>query len=150
LNLKLNTQKRQAEIKFCDGHFICGNFFISPFSKGSPSGENALELLNDSRSYLPFEIAESELSFLRKDLIMTVRMTVSEIPKELPYLRPVSAKIYLLSGDIFEGQVYIDLPKSHTRLSDFLNFSQQFIFINIDEQDVLINTAFVKMVKSVL
>jgi hypothetical protein len=81
---------------------------------------------------------------------MTVRMTVSEIPKELPYLRPVSAKIYLLSGDIFEGQVYIDLPKSHTRLSDFLNFSQQFIFINIDEQDVLINTAFVKMVKSVL
>lgn len=81
---------------------------------------------------------------------MSVRMTVSEIPKELPYLSPLSAKIYLLSGDIFEGQVYIDLPKSYTRLSDFLNFSQQFIFINIDEQDVLINTAFVKMVESVL
>ena len=146
MNLKLRTQKRQAETKFSDGQSICGNFFISPLSKGLPGGENVFELLNDDRSYIPYEITEGDISLLQKDSIMTVRMAVSEMPKDLPYLNRISTKIFLLSGDIFEGHVYMDLPKTHTRLSDFLNFSQKFIFIEVDEQDFFINTKFVKMV----
>ena len=146
MDLKLKTQKRQVETKFADGHSIIGHFFISPLTKGLPGSGNVIELLNDERSYIPFEIAEGEISLLQKDSIMTVRMAVNEIPKDLPYQRPISTKIILLSGDIFEGLVYIDLPKTHTRLSDFLNFSQKFIFIDIDQHDFLINTKFVKMV----
>jgi hypothetical protein len=146
MSLKLETQKRPAETKFADGHSIIGHFFISPLSKGLPGSGNVFELLNDDRSYIPFEIAEGEISLLHKDSIMTVRMAVNEMPKDLPYQKPISTKIFLLSGDIFEGLVYIDLPKTHTRLSDFLNFSQKFIFIDVDEQDFLINTKFVKMV----
>lgn len=148
MSLKLKTQKRQAEIKFADGHSLIGHFFISPLSKGLPGSGNVIELLNDDRSYIPFEIAAGEISLLQKDSIMTVRMAVNEVPKDLPYQSPISTKIFLLSGDIFEGLVYIDLPKTHTRLSDFLNFSQKFIFLDVDEQDFLINTKFIKMVRS--
>jgi len=146
MNLKLRTQKRQAETKFSDGHSICGHFFISPLSKGLPGNENVIELLNDDRSYIPFEIAEGVISLLQKESIVMVRMAVSEMPKDLPYLSRISTKIFLLSGDILEGHVFIDLPKTHTRLSDFLNFSKKFFFIDVDEQDFLINTKFVKMV----
>ena len=146
MSLKLNTQKRQAETLFSDGHSISGHFFIPPISRGLPGNGNVFELLNDDRSYIPFEIAAGEISLLQKDSIMMVRMAISEMPKELPYLSRISTKFFLLSGDTIEGHIYTDLPKTHTRLSDFLNFSQKFIFIDVDQQDFLINTKFVKMV----
>ena len=147
MSLKLKTQKRQAEIKFSDGHSICGHFFISPSPKGLSGSENIIEILNDDRSYIPFEIAEEEISLLQKESIVMVRMAISEMPKDLPYLSRTATKIFLLSGDILEGHVYIDLPKTHTRLSDFLNFSKRFFFIELDEQDFLVNTKYVKMVR---
>jgi len=146
LNLKLTTQKKQAKIKFSDGHSICGNFFISPHPKGLPGSENVIELLNDDRFYIPFEIAEGEISLLQKESIMMVRMAISEIRRDLPYQNRTLAKVFLLSGNILEGYVFIDLPKTHTRLSDFLNFSKRFFFMDVDEQDFLVNTKFVKMV----
>ncbi len=146
MNLKLKTQKRQAEIKFSDGHSICGHFFISPHPKGHPGGDNVIELLNDDRSYTPFKIAKGQVSLLQKESIMMVRMAISEMRKDLPYQNRTFAKVFLISGNILEGHVFIDLPKTHTRLSDFLNFSKKFFFIEVDEQDFLVNTKFVKMV----
>jgi len=146
MSLKLKTQKRQAETQFSDDHSIIGHFFIPPLSKDFPGNGNVFELLNDDRSYIPFEIAVDEISLLQKGSIMTVRMAISEMPKDLPYLSRITTKIILLSGDTIKGHIYTDLPKTHTRLSDFLNFSQKFIFIDVDEQDFYINTKFVKMV----
>ena len=146
MSLKLKTQKRQAEIMFSDGHSIDGHFFISPSPKGLAGSENVIEILNDDRFYIPFEIADGEISLLQKGSIVMVRMAISEMPKDLPYLSRASTKIFLLSGDILEGNVFIDLPKTRTRLSDFLNFSKRFFFIDVDEQDILVNTTFVKMV----
>ena len=146
MSLKLKTQKRQAEIKFSDGHSIGGHFFISPSPKGLSGSGNVIEILNDDRFYIPFEIAEGEISLLQKGSIVMVRMAISEMPKDLPYLSRTSTKIFLLSGDILKGHVFIDLPKTRTRLSDFLNFSKRFFFIEVDEQDFFVNTKFVKMV----
>jgi len=129
LNLKLKTQKRQAEIKFSDGHSISGHFFISPHPKGHPGGENVIELLNDDRSYTPFKMAKGQVSLLQKESIMMVRMAISEMRKDLPYQKRTFAKVFLLSGNILEGHVFIDLPKTHTRLSDFLNFSKKFFLL---------------------
>lgn len=147
MNLKLKTQKRPAEIKFSDGHSMSGNFFVSPSSNGHPGSENVFELLNDSRFYIPFELPGGEVALLQKGSIMTVRMTIIEKPRDLPYLNRISTRIILVSGEVIAGYVYSDLPKSHRRLSDFLNFSQKFFSINVDEQDFLINTKFVKMVR---
>jgi hypothetical protein len=147
MNLKLRTQKRQAEIKFSDLHSVCGRFFISPHPKGLPGSEYVIGLLNDDRSYIPFEMSEGEISLLQKDSIMLVKMAISEMRRDLPYQNCASAKVFLLSGDILEGSVFIDLPKTHKRLSDFLNFSKTFFFIEVGGHDFFVNTKFVKMVR---
>ena len=146
MDLKLKTQKRQAEIKFFDGHSIFGHLFISPHPRSLLESDNTIKLLNDDRSYIPFEIAKGDISLLQKESIMMVRMAISEMRRDLPYQNRTFAKVFLLSGDILEGSVFIDLPKTHTRLSDFLNFSKRFFFIEVDEQDFFVNTKFVKMV----
>ena len=45
-----------------------------------------------------------------------------------------------------EGTVYLDLPKSHSRLSDFLNYSKAFFCLEVGDRDYLVNSRFVKMV----
>ena len=91
-------------------------------------------------------IAEAEIALLQKGSIMLVKMATNEIRTDLPYQNRVFAKVFLLSGDILKGFVFIDLPKTYPRLSDFLNFSKRFFFIEVNEQDYVINTKFVKMV----
>ena len=147
MDLKLKTQKRQAEIKFSDDQSIGGQLFTSTSLKAFPGIDSVIKLLNDERSFIPFECSEGDISLLHKESIMLVRMIVGEMPRDLPFQNRTLAKFYLLSGDTLEGSVFIDLPNTHMRLSDFLNLSQRFIFIGIDEQDFFVNTKFVKMVK---
>jgi hypothetical protein len=149
LDLELKTQKRQAEIKFSDDHLIWGHLFTAASLKGFPGIDSVIRLLNDERSYIPFEFPEGEISLLQKETIVSVRMDVSQMPRDLPFQNRSLAKFYLLSGDTLQGTVFVDLPKTHTRLSDFLNFSKKFIFIGIDGQDVFVNTKFIKMVSPV-
>ena len=149
MDLKLKTQKRQAEIKFSDDQSINGHLFTSTSLKGFPGIDSVIGLLNDERSFIPFEGPEGDISLLHKESIMRVRMVVSEMPRDLPFQNRTLVRFYLLSGDILEGSVFIDLPNTHMRLSDFLNLSQRFIFIGIDDQDFFLNTKFVKMVTPV-
>jgi len=146
LGLKLKTIKKQAEVKFSDGHSIFGHFFVSPNPQGFPESQNVIELLNDDRSYIPFEIADGEITLLQKGSISIVRMAMSEMKKDLPYQTRTSGKFLLTSGEVLDGYVFIDLPKTHTRFSDFLNFSKRFFFVEVDEEDYFVNTILVKMV----
>ena len=145
MSLKLETQKKRADIKFSDGHCICGQFFSKPSTKGLSGNEKVIDLLNDERLFIPFEIAGDKISLLQKESIMMVTLAINEMPIDLPYLSQIFARICLLSGDDLEGHIFIDLPKTHARLSDFLNLSNRFFYIDVDGQDLLINTKFVKM-----
>jgi hypothetical protein len=145
MSLKLRTQKKRADIKFSDGDRISGQFFIKPSTRGLPGSEMVIDLLNDERLYIPFEIAGDKISLLQKESIMMVTLAINEMPNDLPYLSQIFTRICLLSGDDLEGNIFIDLPKTHARLSDFLNLSNRFFYIEVDGQDFLINTKFVKM-----
>ena len=104
------------------------------------------ELLNGERSYIPLESRAGKIILVQKRSIVMVLLEADEVRKDLAYQRQIAAQVRFLSGENMEGTVYLDLPRSHSRLSDFLNYSKAFFCLEVGDRDYLVNSRFVKMV----
>ncbi|MGD8513070.1 MAG: hypothetical protein PVG85_03890 [Deltaproteobacteria bacterium] len=144
--LKLDMIRRRGEVIFSDGTRESGDFFVSPSSASHTGRESIAELLNGERSYIPLESRAGEVVLLQKRSIVMVLLEADEMRKDLAYQRRITAQVRFLSGESMEGTVYLDLPKSHSRLSDFLNYSKAFFYLEVGDKDYLVNSQFVKMV----
>jgi hypothetical protein len=138
--------RRRGEVIFSDGTRESGDFFVSPSSASHTGRESIAELLNGERSYIPLESRAGEVVLLQKRSIVMVLLEADEMRKDLAYQRRITAQVRFLSGESMEGTVYLDLPKSHSRLSDFLNYSKAFFYLEVGDKDYLVNSQFVKMV----
>jgi hypothetical protein len=138
--------KRRVEVIFSDGTHECGNFFVSPRSANHTGRESIAELLNGEKSYIPLESREGQIVLLHRRSMVMVLLEANEVSKDLTYQRQIPARVCFLSGENMEGTVYLDLPKSRSRLSDFLNYSKAFFYLEVGDKDYLVNSQFVKMV----
>jgi hypothetical protein len=59
----------------------------------------------------------------------------------------IPVKVELIKGEIMEGRFFTDLPPDKLRLSDFLNFSPQFISLWRDEDNLILNKAYILSAK---
>lgn len=144
---KIETIKKGVEVFFSDGSHLSGNFFVLPRSPSRAGGELISELLNGDRTFVPLELAEGQVVLLQKGCVVKVLLEGNEVNRDFPYQKKIEARVCFLSGENMDGRVYLDLPESHSRLSDFLNYSKQFFCLEADDEEYLINSRFVKMVR---
>jgi hypothetical protein len=144
---RLQKIRKHAEIFFFDGGCVRGSFFVSPRSENHSDCERVQELLADERSYLPFETEEG-VTLIQKGSIEKVLLGENELKgRNIPNAKEIKVEVRFLSGEAMEGKVYLDLPESRFRLSDFLNASRSFFYLEADGRERLINTRFVKAVR---
>ena len=147
MGLKLQTSGKKAEVHFSDQTRLIGSFFVSLHAQSHAGSEYVIDRLNGERSYLPFESEEGEIVLIQKRSIEMVVLDKRELNKNLGYQQEIAARVNLLSGQNIKGKVYPDLPKEHSRLSDFVNLSEEFFHLEVCGKDYLINSLFVKMVR---
>jgi hypothetical protein len=145
--LRVEMIKKKAEIVFFNASPIVGSFYVSRQAATHKGSETVLEILNSNKKYLPFETKENDIVLLQKGGVMMVILEDSEIGEKAPFLQGISAEVFFISGDPIMGKVYSDLPKSHSRLSDFLNLSEVFFHLEVEDNDYLVNSQFVKFVR---
>ena len=149
MELKIETTKKKAEVICCDESRLIGSFFVSLRAPRYEGKELVLDLLVSERTYLPFELDEGQIVLLQKSCIMAVVLKEREMKISTSYQHEISAKVHLYSGKPIEGKVFSDLPKTHARLSDFLNQNKTFFYIKVGEKDYLVNSQFVKFVRPI-
>ena len=146
MTFKIETIRKKADVFYADGSTMRGCFFVSPLSHNHVGAEFVSELFADDRNFIPFELEEGKVVLLRKESIQMICLGERELPRDLPNSKQLEAYISFVSGETMEGNVYYDLPKSQSRLSDFLNCSDEFFYFESDDKDYLVNSLFIKMV----
>jgi hypothetical protein len=147
MGLQIETAKKRADVFCSDDSRLVGNFFVSRQAPGREGSELVLDLLIGERAYLPFELNEKEIVLLRKASIVMVVPEGRDMKRSLSYQLIIPVEVSLLSGQNIQGKVYNDLPKSHSRLSDFLNHSKEFFHLEVGDKDYLLNSQYVKLVR---
>ena len=146
--MKVDKFKRQATLRVSTGGRLDVNFFLSYATDEHPGRELIIDVLNSERSFIPLEdILKDEILMIGKNRFMDVELTERDLLPETLEAREIEVQIELINGDVVEGTFYTDLPPDKLRLSDYLNFTPQFIYLCRDQNDVILNKDYILSLK---
>jgi hypothetical protein len=145
--VRLQTIKKSVEVVFEDGTRMEGSLFLSMASAHRWGRESIGELLNGGRKYLPMELSGEEVVLLSKKAIVMAFSKEKEAEPISTNAKRIPAEVILRSGETLRGEVANDLPMTYSRLSDYLNHSDDFFYIEVGARDCFVSNGHVRMIK---
>jgi hypothetical protein len=145
--VRLQTIKRQVEVVFEDGTRVEGSLFLSTASAHRWGKESIGELLNGERKYLPMEVTGEEVVLLSKKAIVMAFAKEKGTEPISKNAKRIPAEVILRSGETIRGEVFNDLPMTYSRLSDYLNQSDAFFYIEVGAMDCFVSNEYVRLIK---
>lgn len=134
-DLQVPTRAVEVEVLTDSGERLSGSLFVPESRYGTGQPDEVIEVLNDSRLFLPFRPAASRGKPVReivvnKDHILTVRVGGSRKGRRQPG-RAREAEggvtLWLSDGSRITGQVAVEMPRASSRPIDKLNQDLRFM-----------------------
>jgi hypothetical protein len=146
--MKIDKFRRQATLRIDTGGTLDVNFFLAHATEGHEGNERILDVLNNESNFIPLEdILTTEILLIGKSKIMDVELSERDLSSTTLEASEMPVHIELVNGDIMEGSFFIEMPPDRSRLSDYLNFTPQFIYLCQEPNDLILNKAYVLSVK---
>lgn len=146
--MRVEKFKRQATLRMSTGGTLDVNFFLGYATAESPEREHIIDVLNSERAFIPLEdILSNEIILIGKNRFMNLQLSERDVEPETLRAHKIEVEVEMINGDILEGTFFTELSPDRLRLSDFLNFTQQFIYLCRDQNDVVLNKDYVLSVK---
>lgn len=147
--MKIAKLKQKATVYENGGRKIEVNFHLQQIAEKRSGRETILDLLNSETSFIPLEdLKTGEIFFLNKSEVVRVGLYEREAVQEIKIPSEVLVDVRLTDGDFLVGTFLIDMPPARSRVSDYLNYSPQFIYLCQKEKDSILNKAYVRYVKN--
>ena len=146
--MRLEKNKCKATICRNDGLKQDVNFFLRQFAEGHSGKELFLDIMNSKASFIPLEdIETNEILFLNKSSVMCLELHERDLMEETMLALEVPVQVELTNGDTLNGSFFVEMPQDRSRVSDYINFSPEFIYLCREEGDIILNKAFLFSVK---
>lgn len=147
--MKIAKLKQKAIVYEGGGRKIEVNFHLRQIAEKHSGKETILDLLNSETNFIPLdELKTDEIFFLNKSEIVRVELHEREKVQEIKIPSEILVEVRLTNGDILVGNLLIDMPPARSRVSDYLNYSPQFVYLRQKEKDNILNKAYVRSVKN--
>jgi hypothetical protein len=146
--VKVVKFKQRATILFSTQGSLDVNLFLSYQAESHAGHETILDLLNSQRAFIPAEdVLTNEILLIGKARIVSLTLYERNETEESPGFIELPVILELLNGETMEGSFFTDLPEGRKRLSDYLDFTEQFICLHKGQDDLIINKSFILSVK---
>jgi hypothetical protein len=146
--MRFEKNKRKATVYRSDGQRVDVNFFLSLYAEEHSGKELILDILNSEAAFLPVEdIHTGEIFFINKGRIMYLEIAERDLEDETILSPQRYVQVELINNEVMDLSIFLEMPEDRSRVSDYLNFSQEFIYLCGKEKDVILNKAFVFSVK---
>lgn len=136
--------KRKVEVRvhLADGDVRRGCVFLDYIDVIHRGEQTLLDKLNDDYDWFP--MSGEALRIVNRGHVVMVEpeegLATNLVCKEnSPVYRRERVTVLLSSGREIEGQIAMDLPDEFSRVSDFLNFPQNFFAVETDRGHVLVS-----------
>jgi hypothetical protein len=144
---KIVKNQRWVEFTLADGSVVKGVVFLNLYDAHRPGPQRVGELLNGKDTFLPIKTDEGTLH-LNVDNIIEARTSEEEELHDLMMLgKKYRVEIITLSGRNIAGDVFVDLPKESSRVSDFLNQTQRFFALMVPGSVIYVARRFILSAK---
>ena len=147
--MKIPKVKRKARIYGSEGFDRDVNFFLRPVAQGHSGRELIVDVLNSAATFIPLEDCEAgEFILVNKTKLLYLELAERDLLPETMIASEISVEVCLADGRTMVGNFFVEMPKERSRLSDYLNFSPQFIYLCREKNDLIINKSAVVSVRN--
>ena len=137
--------KREVGVRIhtVSGDELDGEVFLDFIDVIHRGEQTLLDKFNDDYDWLPLRTQQGFTEIVHRDWVVSVE-PADGLPLELvrkesgEVFRRESVKVRLASGRIVDGRIAMDLPDEFSRVSDFLNFPQNFFALETDDGPLLV------------
>ncbi len=148
----MRVEKNKRKAIFCrrDGMKSEVNFFLSQYAEAHTGKELILDVLNSDATFIPAEdIRTGEIFFINKQNIMFLELHERDLADETLLTPEAHVQVELTNNEILKVSLFMEMPQERSRVSDYLNFSSEFIYLCGQDKDIILNKAFVSTVKDI-
>jgi hypothetical protein len=146
--VRIEKLKRQATLYRSDGWKVDVYFFLRQAAEEHSGREVLLDILNSKASFVPVQGFQADEFFLvNKEEIMCLELEERDLPEQTMLAPEIAVQVELTFGKILDGNFFLDMPPERSRLSDYVNFSPQFLYLCREEGDIIVNKAYLFTVK---
>lgn len=129
-------------MRLANGERLEGSVFldyIDPIHRGE---QTLLDKFNDDSAWFPLATARG-LEMVNRETVWLVEpgdgISAEQVRRETSVVfRTEQVTLRLPDGTVVEGRIAMDLPDEFSRVSDFLNFPEDFCALETDEGPVLV------------
>ncbi len=147
--MKIEKFKKQATLRITTGGTLDVRFFLGYSDDTHARGEIILDILNSEVIFFPLEdILANEIILIGKSQFMDVQLLERDLSPETLASPEIPVMVELINGDVLEGSFFTEMPPDRLRLSDYLNFTSQFVYLCRDQNDLILNKDYILSVKS--
>jgi hypothetical protein len=147
--MKIEKLKQKAKIFESRGTRLEVNFHLRQIAEKHSGRETILDILNSKTDFIPLEdLKVGEILFLNKSEIVRVELHERELAREVKIPLEVPVQVKLTNGEILLGDFLIDMPPARSRVSDYLNYSPQYLYLCQNKGDLILNKAYIHSVKN--
>jgi hypothetical protein len=134
-DLAIPTIQLRAEIRYFDERPLSGRIFLPQQAAHHEGPTRPEEWMNEGGAFFPFVPDSSERAvILNKRYIVVLTVTEGYEALNLPEETGVSRYVQVKCGSLeIEGLVYIDMPDTHRRLTDWVNRPEPFLMLREGE-----------------
>jgi len=140
--------KHKATVCGIEGWRLDVNFFLRRVAEEHSGREIILDILNSKVSFVTLEDSQTnEILLVNKGKIMSLELQERDLMEETMLAPEIAVEVTLTNGDILTGSFFLQMPLERSRLSDYLNFSPQFLYLCREKDDIILNKAHMRSVK---
>ena len=126
------------------GEILRGDIFLDYIDVIHRGEQTLLDKFNDDHGWFPLRQDGGSVEVVNRERVMTVEPGRGVAPE---LVRKESAAVFreervtvkLASEEVLVGRIAMDLPDEFSRVSDFLNFPQDFFALETDEGPVIVS-----------
>ena len=137
--------KREVPVKvhLSDGRSSIGSVFLDYIDVIHRGSQTLLDKLNGDATWLPMREG-SGIAIVNRARVVTVEPTEGMDPDlvrkdSAAVVRRESVSVRLIGERTLSGRIAMDLPDEFSRVSDFLNFPEDFFALETDHGPVLVS-----------
>ena len=146
--MKIEKIKHKATVCGIEGWRLDVNFFLRQVAEEHSGREIILDILNSKAGFVALEDSQAnEILLVNKGKVMYLELQERDLIKETMLAPEIPAEVALTNGEILAGSFFLQMPLERSRLSDYLNFSPQFLYLCREKGDIILNKSYIRSVK---
>ena len=141
--MQVDKIRKKATIAVSNGQKRDANFFLSQHSGSHSGSETVFDVVNSQNSFIPLEDnITKDIFIVSKDQLMIVELSEREYSLKL-HPNKVQIKVEMINNESIDGEVFIDMPQSRSRLSDYFNIFHKFVYMYRNQGDLILNKSYI-------